>query len=153
MQFNVKKNSSLYSSYRFVYKNLSITPNPAKFGQTVTVTVNVTNIGGKGDLKGKEVTLFYDDKKLTDNLHLSDDESKKIEFKLSENELSKIGSYNIIIGDQTGILDVEEIEETPPPSKAPSNGNDRRSIPGFEAIYSILGISFVIFLIKRSESQ
>lgn len=150
MQFQVQKNATLYAPYNFKYKDLNITPNPAKLGQTVTVFANVTNIGGKADLKGKDVSLFYGSKKLTDNLHLSDDETKKIEFKLSENELNEIGIYNIIIGDLNGTLVVEELKEAPSPSKTKTPDGGRRTVtPGFEVIYAVFGIVVVVYLMNK----
>ena len=146
LSFYVQKNASLFPSYKYEYKNLNITPNPAEFGQTVTVSVNVTNQGGKGDLKGKDVVVFYNGKKLTSNLHLNDGETKKLEFKLSENELTKVGTFSIVIGDLKDTLVVNEKNETTPPPHSEPHGERRRVIPGFEAIYAILGVFVVFYL-------
>ena len=149
--FQVKKNANLYPPYEYTYDDLSITPNPAKLGQTVTVSVNVTNIGGRGDLKGEDVILLYDGKNLTTNLHLVDDETKKVEFKLSKNELDAVGTYNFAIGDLNGALVLEEQE---PPSGTSSNGGGgdaarRTEAPGFTTVYMIAAIAIVIYLMSR----
>ncbi|MDY6966164.1 MAG: PGF-CTERM sorting domain-containing protein [Halobacteriota archaeon] len=155
MRFIVEKNSSLYAPYKYTYNDLNITPNPAELGTAVTISVNVTNIGGKSDLKGMDVKLFYDGKNITNNLHLADDETKRIEFKLSEDELDEVGTHNIKIGDQKKTLIVEETEVIPTsssPAETPGGGR-RGATPGFEGGFAIAGLLAVAYVLSKSNKR
>jgi len=144
----IQEGTTVYPPYEFAYKDLEITPNPIDYGQTVTISVNVTNIGGKGDTKGENVTLLYGNEEIATSLHLADDETKEVEFKLSKNELSDIGTYNITIGDLNDTLVVQQVASTSDGAEA-SGGRGRSATPGFEVIYAISGIAIVVYMMSR----
>lgn len=146
--FYIRENATMYPPYNYTYKDLKIAPNPAELGETVTVSVNVTNIGGKGSTKGKDVVLYYNNRTLTNNLHLGDDELKILEFKLSKEELKNVGTYNITIGDLNDTLVVKE-KPTPPPGGGTTSDDRRRAAPGFEALYAVSGIVIAIYLMSK----
>jgi uncharacterized protein YfaS (alpha-2-macroglobulin family) len=54
MHFYVYEGATLYPPINYMYSDLTIEPNPAVVGETVTVTVNVTNLGGKGELERRD---------------------------------------------------------------------------------------------------
>ncbi|MDY6959677.1 MAG: PGF-CTERM sorting domain-containing protein, partial [Halobacteriota archaeon] len=155
LAFYVDKNASLYPSYKFEYSDLNITPNPAELGQTVTVSLNVTNTGGKGDLKGEDVDLTINGiKTLTKNVHLVDDETKMIEFKLTKDQLNETGDYSIRVEDLRETLSIEEPKEDEnQPTGAPSNRRRDRLIPGFEVIYAASSIAIVAYLLVKRERR
>lgn len=155
LTFYVDKNASLYPSYKFEYSDLNITPNPAELGQGVTVSLNVTNTGGKSDLKGEDIDLNVDGNKiLTKNVHLVDNETKRIEFKMTKDQLNEAGKYDIRIEDLSGTLSIEEPKEDEnQPTGAPSNRRRDRLLPGFEVIYATSSIAIVAYLLVRRERR
>ncbi|MDY6960192.1 MAG: PGF-CTERM sorting domain-containing protein, partial [Halobacteriota archaeon] len=150
LYFEVRKDASQYSPYDYSYKDLGISPDPAELGQTVTVSVNVTNNGGKGNLKGEDIVMYYEDKNSTMTLHLVDDETKKVEFKLSKTELDEVGTYNVTIGDLNGTIVMNEpVEATSSGSSGSGSNGPARRTPGFTSIYAALGILAVAYLMNR----
>ena len=151
LYFEVRKDASQYSPYDYSFKDLIISPDPAELGQTVTVSVNVTNDGGKGNLNGEDIVMYYGDKNSTMTLHLVDEETKNVEFKLSKTELEDVGTYNITIGD---LNDTIVVNEPVQPSSDGSSGGiagrlPERRAPGFTSIYAVAGILAVAYLMSR----
>ncbi|MDY6966203.1 MAG: hypothetical protein SVM80_09615 [Halobacteriota archaeon] len=150
--FHVRENATLYPPYDYIYKDFNITPNPSFFGQTVTASVNVTNVGGRGDLKGEDIVLHYDGKNQTKNLKLVKDETQRVEFKLSKNELDTVGTYNFTIGDLNETLVVSEQESSggAGASGAGAGGSTASTeAPGFTMLSAISGIAIALYAAGR----
>lgn len=150
--FTVKENATLYPPYDFSFKDLTITPNPINLGQAVTVSVNVTNIGGKGDTKGENITLSIDGDEIVTKLHIEDEETEEVDFKLTKKELDSVGVYNITIGDLNDTLVVQETASSSSSGDGGSDGGTGRT-PGFEVIYAISGIALVVYLMSRKRGK
>ncbi|VUT26026.1 MAG: hypothetical protein MOIL_01350 [Candidatus Methanolliviera sp. GoM_oil] len=148
LAFHVDENATLFAPYKFEYSDLNITPNPAELGQTATVSFNVTNTGGKGDLKGEDVDLIYKGTTtLSKTVHLVDDETKRIEFKLTGDQLNETGRHSIRVEDLRETLLIEDKkEDKSQPTGAPSSSRRGRIIPGFEVIYGVSSIALVVYL-------
>ncbi|MDY6930381.1 MAG: PGF-CTERM sorting domain-containing protein [Halobacteriota archaeon] len=152
LYFEVRKDASQYLPYDYIFKDLTISPGPAELGQTVTISVNVTNNGGKGNLKGEDIVMNYgEDMNSTMTLHLADEEMRKVEFKLSKTELEEAGTYNVTIGDLNGTIVVNEPVQTTSDGSTGTGSDDGpvRRTPGFTSIYAAFGILAVAYLMNR----
>ena len=101
MHFYVYEDATLYPPINYTYSDLTIEPNPAVVGTTVTATVNVTNSGGKGNWKGETVYLDVNgtEVKATKTLKLDNNENTTVTFRLTKKELGEVPAYfNISIG-------------------------------------------------------
>jgi len=150
LYFDVRKAASQYPPYDYNFKDLTILPDPAELGQTVTISVNITNDGGKGNLKGEDIVMYYGDENSTVTLHLVDEATKKVEFKLSKAELEEVGTYNITIGDLNGTIIVNEpVQSSSSDGSSGSAGRPARRASGFTSIYAVAGILAVAYLMGR----
>ena len=148
MHFYVYENATLYPPINYTYSNLTIEPNPAVVGTTVTVTVNVTNSGGKGNWKGESVYLALNDTEVkeTKTLKLANDENDTATFRLTKKELGEVSAtFNISIGGLNETLILKE--KAPPPAITPGSGGaagGKPEVPGFTAVSAIAAFSFVL---------
>ena len=151
MHFYVHDNATLYPPINYTYSNLTIDPNPAVVGTTVTVTVNVTNLGGKGNWKGETVYLDVngtEEVKATRTLKIEHNENTTATFRLTKKELGDVpGIFNISIG---GLNETLILKEKAPPPATTAHGSDgggaggKPPVPGFTAGFAIAAFSFVI---------
>jgi hypothetical protein len=147
MHFYVYEDATLYPPINYTYSNLTVEPNPAEVGTTVTVTVNVTNLGGKGNWKGETVYLDVNgtEVKAAKTLKLANDENTTVTFRLTKNELGAVpASFNVSIGGLNETLILKE--KAPPPTTTPDSGaaGGKTAVPGFTVVFAIAAFSFVI---------
>jgi hypothetical protein len=149
MHFYVHENATLYPPINYTYSNLTIEPNPAVVGARVkvTVTVNVTNSGGKGNWKGETVYLDVNgtEVKAAKTLKLANDENTTVTFRLTKKELGEVpASVNVSIGGLNETLILKE--KAPPPTTTPDSGGagGKPAVPGFTAVFAIAAFSFVL---------
>jgi hypothetical protein len=139
MYFYVDENATIFPPTEYIYTDLEVEPEISKVGKTVTVSVNIVNLGGIGNKKGENVVLFLNgEQKSVKNVKLEHDESKVVEFKLKK-ELDRPGAYKIEVGDLSGEVTMGEREEVP----------SERRVPGFTVIPAIIGIISIAYLMKR----
>jgi hypothetical protein len=153
MHFYVYEDATLYPPINYVYTNLTIDPDPVEVGKTVKVTVNVTNLGGKGNWKGETVYLNVDGMEIAarKKLKLDHNENTTAEFSLTKRELGEVpATFNVSIGGLNKTLVLKEktssagaTRTTPTPT--PECG---AKIPGF-SLFSALAAFSVIVLVRR----
>ncbi len=155
MHFYVHENATLYPPINYTYSNLTVEPNPAEVGTTVTVTVNVTNLGGKGNWKGETVYLDVNgtEVKAAKTLKLANDENTTVTFRLTKNELGEVPAiFNISIGGLNETLILKE--KAPPPTTTPGSGGTaaggEEAVPGFTAVSVIAALCFVVIYRRLS---
>lgn len=107
-EYNSSRPSASPASFHFA--NLIISPIEAGEWQPITISVAVTNVG---DLPGSillnlTINDLVQDTKM---VFLSGNETKTVTFTATKN---KEGSYNVIIGDQTGTFTIKAIPQPMP---------------------------------------
>ncbi len=160
MHFYVYEDATLYPPINYTYSNLTIEPNPAVVGTTVTVTVNVTNLGGKGNWKGETVYLDVNgtEVKATKTLKLENNENTTVTFRLTKKELGEVpANFNISIGglNETLMLQEKAPTATPTPGAGTTGGatGDNRKVPGFTAVTAIAAFTFVLIYQCRAQKR
>jgi hypothetical protein len=157
MHFYVYEDATLYPPINYTYSNLTVEPNPAVVGTTVkvTVTVNVTNLGGKGNWKGETVYLDVNgtEVKAAKTLKLANDENTTVTFRLTKKELGEVpASVNVSIGGLNETLILKE--KAPPPTTTPGSGGTaaggEEAVPGFTAVSVIAALCFVVIYRRLS---
>ena len=160
MHFYVDENATLYPPINYTYSDLTIAPNPVVVGKTVTVTVNVTNLGGKGNWKGETVYLDVNgtEVKARRTLKLENNENTTATFRLTKKELGEVPAIiNISIGGLNGTLVLQEKAPTATPtSGAGTTGGatgGKQKVPGFTAVTAIAAFTFVLVYQYRSRKR
>jgi hypothetical protein len=160
MHFYVYENATLYPPINYKYNDLAIEPNPAVVGTTVTVTVNVTNLGGKGNWKGETVYLDVNDTevKATKTLKLENNENATVTFRLTTRELGEApATFNISIGglNETLVLQEKASTATSKPGAGTTGGTNggEQKVPGFTAVLAIAAFTFVLMHQCRSRKR
>ena len=156
MYFYVHEGATLYPPINYVYSDLKIEPNPADVRKRVTVSVNVTNLGGKGNWKGETVYLDVDEMKVTSSkkLKLANNENTTLIFKLTKKELGeKPRTFNVSIGGLNERLELREKAANPGGAgTAPeptAGGGAKTEVPGFSIVYLLVAIA-TLFLFKKN---
>jgi uncharacterized protein YfaS (alpha-2-macroglobulin family) len=156
MTFYVNNDATLYPPINYTYSNLTIEPNPADVGTTVTVSVNVTNLGGKGNWKGETVYLDVDgmEIKAVKTLKLANNENETLIFKLTRKELGEgPKTFNVSIGGLNETLEWKLKEKGANPnsgtaSKPTGEGGAKTKVPGFSIVYAVAAF-VALFLFKK----
>ena len=153
MHFYVYEDATLYPPINYTYSDLTIEPNPAVVGTTVTVTVNVTDLGGKGNWKGETVYLDINgtEVKAPKTLKLENNENTTVTFRLTKKELGEVpANFNISIGglNETLVLQEKAPAATPTPDAGTTGGatGDEQKVPGFTAVTAIAAFTFVLVI-------
>ena len=151
MHFYVYEDATLYPPINYAYSDLTIKPNPAVVRTTVTVTVNVTNSGGKGNWKGETVYLDVNgmEVKATKTLKLDNNENTTVTFRLTKKELGEVpATFNISIGglNETLMLQEKAPAATPIPGASTTGvaTGDENKVPGFTAVTAIAAFTFIL---------
>jgi hypothetical protein len=152
MTFYVYNDATLYPPINYVYSNLTLEPNPADVGTVVTVSVNVTNWGGKGNWKGETVYLDVDgmEIKARKTLKLANNENETLTFRLTRNELGEEPkTFNVSIGMVNETLEwkLKEGAVNPNPGTVPKPTGGAKA-PGFSIVYAVAAI-VALFLFKK----
>ncbi|MEA2075360.1 MAG: CARDB domain-containing protein [Euryarchaeota archaeon] len=160
MHFYVYEDATLYPPINYTYSDLTIEPNPVVVGKTVTVTVNVTNLGGKGNWKGETVYLDVNgtEVKARRTLKLENNENTTATFRLTKKELGEVPAIiNISIGGLNGTLVLQEkTSAATPTSGAGTTGGatgGKQKVPGFTAVTAIAAFTFVLVYQYRSRKR
>ncbi len=160
MHFYVQENATLYPPINYTYSDLAIEPNPAVVGTTVTVTVNVTNLGGKGNWKGETVYLDVNgtEVKATKTLKLENNENATVTFRLTKKELGEApATFNISICglNETLVLQEKASTATSKPGAGTTGGTNggEQKVPGFTAVLAIAAFTFVLMHQCRSRKR
>ncbi|MBK5190577.1 MAG: hypothetical protein JJE19_03665 [Methanosarcinales archaeon] len=160
MHFYVYEDATLYPPINYAYSDLTIKPNPAVVRTTVTVTVNVTNSGGKGNWKGETVYLDVNgmEVKATKTLKLENNENTTVTFRLTKKELGEVpATFNISIGGLNETLMLQE--KAPAATPIPGAGTtgvatgDENKVPGFTAVTAIAAFTFVLIYQCRARKR
>ncbi|RLG35752.1 hypothetical protein DRN98_00545 [Methanosarcinales archaeon] len=147
-----EKGATLYPPTNYQYSDLTIDPNPSTVGSSVTVKVNVTNLGGKGNWKDEKVYLMVDGTEVesTSTIRLDHGEEAEVTFTLNDETLgNEPGNTTIRIGE---LEDVVIREEGTSGSGSSSSGSTSGSSgqtpaqPGFE----IFGAILILLILTRS---
>ncbi|MCW4014984.1 MAG: hypothetical protein NWF06_01300 [Candidatus Bathyarchaeota archaeon] len=124
----------------FQISNLEITPNEAKPGEEVTVSVKLTNVGGETGSYTIPFSINQIEEE-TKTVTLEPDQSTTVVFKVTKQTL---GTYNI---DVDGLVSKFTISETP------SNGNQSDSGSVDYLVFVLIGVAVVVvvflFLLRR----
>ncbi len=162
MHFYVDENATLYPPINYTYSDLTIEPNPVVVGKTVTVTVNVTNLGGKGNWKGETVYLDVNgtEVKARRTLKLENNENTTATFRLTKKELGDVPAIiNISIGGLNGTLVLQEKTSAATPTSGAGTGTTggatggKQKVPGFTAVPAIAAFTFVLVYQYRSRKR
>ena len=160
MHFYVYENATLYPPINYTYSGLTIEPNPAVVGTTVTVTVDVTNLGGKGNWKGETVYLDVNgtDVKATKTLKLENNENTTVTFRLTKKELGEVpAAFNISIGglNETLVLQEKAPAATPASGAGTTGGaiGDDQKVPGFTTVTTIVAFTSVLIYQCRARKR
>jgi len=162
MHFYVDENATLYPPINYTYSDLTIEPNPVVVGKTVTVTVNVTNSGGKGNWKGETVYLDVNgtEVKARRTLKLENNENTTATFRLTKKELGDVPAIiNISIGGLNGTLVLQEKTSAATPTSGAGTGTTggatggKQKVPGFTAVTAIAAFTFVLVYQYRSRKR
>jgi len=108
-KYEVKK---ALKATEFEVSNLNLSKEKVKQGETTTVSIEVTNTGGKKGTYTAEISI--DGEVKTQSVTLKPDESEKVTFKLSR---EKAGNYQIKIGKLSKSLNVKKPEGAEKPEK------------------------------------
>ncbi|HEC57142.1 MAG TPA: hypothetical protein ENI32_04570 [Candidatus Syntrophoarchaeum butanivorans] len=148
-----EKGATLYPPTDYHYTDLTIEPNPSAVGETVTVRVNVTNLGGKGNWKAEPVYLMVGGAEVasTNTIRLDHNESDEVTFTLDDNVLGETpGNITVRIGDLEGTIIRKEAGNSPASSGWGSKSGGSTPAPcGFEAIGASLILLFVARFIRH----
>jgi hypothetical protein len=160
MHIYVYEDATLYPPIDYTYSDLKIEPNPTVAGTTVTITVNVTNLGGKGNWKGETVYLNVDgtEVKATKTLKLENNEYTTVTFRLTKKELGESpATFNISIGGLNETLMLQEKAPAATPTSdagntGGANGGEQK-VPGFTAVTAIAAFTSVLIYQCRARKR
>ena len=144
LHFYVSKDAYLYPPEHYVLYNLSIKPNHANEGDSVTVNISVKNEGGKGREEGKDVNLYFNGSEVeSEKVILGHGEETTLAFKLED---VKAGEWLIEADGITATLFVMPPLPSPSPSPSPSSPLPSPSPPadGTRKIATAVIISLII---------